>query len=217
MEKQCKHCQILFFGGSKITADGDCSHEIKRRLLLGRTQLNWTTISKTSPYRKTVVQSGRVTELTRKGQEGTFQLIIKLYNSRRLQITQVYLCKLVEWQLAAFHCKSNLPSKILSWKPELKGSVQWLSCIRLFAIPWTAARQASLSITNSQTLFKHVHWVGDAMQSSHPLSSPSPPVLNLSQHEGLFKWVSSSHQVAKVLEFQLQPQSFQWILRTDFL
>ena len=61
----------------------------------------------------------------------------------------------------------------------------------------------------------HVHWVGDAIQPFHPLSSPSPPALNLSQHQGLFKWVSSSHQVAKVLEFQLQHQSFQWIPRTD--
>ena len=62
----------------------------------------------------------------------------------------------------------------------------------------------------------HVHWVGDAIQLSHPLSSPSP-AFNLSQHQGLFKWVSSSHQVAKVLEFKLQHQSFQWIFRTDFL
>ena len=54
----------------------------------------------------------------------------------------------------------------------------------------------------------HVHWVGDAIQPSHPLSSPSPPALNLSQHQGLFRWVSSLHQVAKVLEFQLQHQSF---------
>jgi len=63
----------------------------------------------------------------------------------------------------------------------------------------------------------HVHWVGDTIQPSHPLSSPSPSAFNLSQHQGLFQWVSSSHQVAKVLEFQLQHQSFQWILRTDFL
>ena len=63
----------------------------------------------------------------------------------------------------------------------------------------------------------HVHWVGDAIQSSHPLASPSPPAFNLSQHQGLFKWVSSLHQVAKGLEFQLQHQSFQWIIRTDFL
>ena len=63
----------------------------------------------------------------------------------------------------------------------------------------------------------HVHWVGDAIQPSHHLSSPSPPALNLSQHQGLFKWVSSSKQVAKGLEFQLQHQSFQWTPRTDFL
>ena len=63
----------------------------------------------------------------------------------------------------------------------------------------------------------HVHWVGDAIQPSHPLSSPSPPAFNLSQHQGLFQWVNSSHEVAKVLEFQLQHQSFQWTLRTDLL
>ena len=62
----------------------------------------------------------------------------------------------------------------------------------------------------------HVHWITDAIQPSHPLSSPSPPALHLSQHQGLFQWVSSSYQVAKVLEFQLQHQSFWWILRTDF-
>ena len=63
----------------------------------------------------------------------------------------------------------------------------------------------------------HVHWVGDAIQPSYYLSSPFPPAFNLSQHQGLFQWVSSLHQVAKVLEFQLQHQSFQWIFRTDFL
>ena len=62
----------------------------------------------------------------------------------------------------------------------------------------------------------HVHQVGDAIQSSHPLSSPSS-ALNPSQHQGLFKWVSSPHQVAKVLEFQLQHPSFQWTPRTNFL
>ena len=59
----------------------------------------------------------------------------------------------------------------------------------------------------------HVHRVGDAIQPSHPLSSPSPPAFNPSQHQGLFQWVPSSHQVAKVLEFQFQHQSFQWIFR----
>ena len=59
----------------------------------------------------------------------------------------------------------------------------------------------------------HVHQVGDAIQPSHPLYSPSPPGFNLAQHQGLFKWVSSSHQV----ELQLQHRFFQWIFRIDFL
>ena len=56
----------------------------------------------------------------------------------------------------------------------------------------------------SESTQTHVHWVSDAIQPSHPLSSPFPPALNLSQHQGFFKWVSSLHQVAKVLEFQFQ-------------
>ena len=63
----------------------------------------------------------------------------------------------------------------------------------------------------------HVHWVGDAIQPSHPLSSPSPPVPNPSQHQGFLQWVNSSHEVAKALRFQLQHQSFQWTPRTDLL
>ena len=63
----------------------------------------------------------------------------------------------------------------------------------------------------------HVHWVGDAIQPPHPLSSRSPPAFNLSHHQGLFQGVNSSHQVVKVLEFQLQHQSFQWTPRTDLL
>ena len=62
----------------------------------------------------------------------------------------------------------------------------------------------------------HVHQVSDDIQPSHLLSFPSPPAFNFSQHQGLFQWASSSHQVAKVMEFQLQHQSFQWIFRTDF-
>ena len=59
--------------------------------------------------------------------------------------------------------------------------------------------------------------IGDAIKPSHPLLSPSSPTISLPQHQGLFQWVSSFHQVAKVLEFQLQHQSFQWTPRTDFL
>ena len=63
----------------------------------------------------------------------------------------------------------------------------------------------------------HVHRVGGAIQPSHLPSSPSPPIVNLSQYQGLFQWVLSTHQVAKVLELPLQHQSFQWIFRTDLL
>ena len=63
----------------------------------------------------------------------------------------------------------------------------------------------------------HVYWVSDVIQPSHPLSSPSPPATNPSRHQGLFQWVNSAHEVAKVLEFQLQHQSFQWTPTTDLL
>ena len=63
----------------------------------------------------------------------------------------------------------------------------------------------------------HVHCASDAIQPSHPLLSPSPPALNLSQHQDIFKWVNPLHQVSKVLEFQLQHQSFQRTPRTDLL
>ena len=93
---------------------------------------------------------------------------------------------------------------------EFYCSVQSLSHVQLPVTPWTAACLAFLSITNFQSLLKlmSIESIG-AIQASHPLSSPSPPAFNLSQHQGLFKRVSSSHQVAKVLAFQLQHLSFQ--------
>ena len=77
-------------------------------------------------------------------------------------------------------------------------SVQWLSRFRLFATPWTAAGPPvdHQLLELAQT---HVHWVSDAIQPSHPLSFRSPPTFHLSQHQGLFQWVSSLHQVATVL------------------
>ena len=94
-------------------------------------------------------------------------------------------------------------------------SVQSLSCVWL----WDRMDCSMLGLPVHHQLPEFtqtpVHWLGDAIQPSHPLSSPSP-TFNLSQHQGLFQWVNSSHQVAKVLEFQLQHQSFQWIFRTDF-
>ena len=80
-------------------------------------------------------------------------------------------------------------------------SVRSLIRVQLFVTPWTAAHQDSLAVHHQLLEFTqtHVHWVSDAIQPSHPLSSPSPPALNLSQHQGLFQWVSSLHHVAKVL------------------
>ena len=95
-------------------------------------------------------------------------------------------------------------------------SVQSLSHVQLCANLWTVACQASLSITNSRSLLKLMS-IELVMPSSHLILLPSPPTFNLSQYQVLFKWISPSHQVAKVLEFQLQHQSFEWIFMTDFL
>ena len=93
-------------------------------------------------------------------------------------------------------------------------SVQLFSCVRLFATPWITACQASLSITNSQSLHKLMS-IESVMPSSHLILSSPSPAFKFSQDQGLFKRVGSLHQVAKVLE--LQHQSFQWIFRIDFL
>ena len=90
----------------------------------------------------------------------------------------------------------------------LISSVQLLSCVQLFVTPWIAARQASLFITTPGVHPNSCSSSWWAIQSSHPLSSPSPPALNPSQHQGLFQWVNASHEVAKVLELQPQHQSF---------
>ena len=113
-----------------------------------------------------------------------------------------------------------------SWRAALQ------HCNIVEAVQFSSVAQSRLTLYNSmdcstpglpvhhqvlELAQSRVHWVGDAIQPPHPLSSPSPPAFNLSQHKGLFQSVSSSHQVAKVLEFQLQHQSFQWIFRTGFL
>jgi len=128
--------------GFRIIADGPCSHEIKRRLLLGRKAIT------------------------------------------KLQF-------------------SSVPQSCMTcWDP--------MGC----STPGLPVHHKLPKLTQT-----HTHWVGvrDVIQPSHPLSFPSPPTFYLFQHQGLIRWVSSLHQVAKVLEFQLQHQSFQWIVRTDFL
>ena len=114
----------------------------------------------------------------------------------------------LEWVAISF-------SNAGKWKVKVKS----LSLVQLLATPWTAAHQAPPSIGFSRQEYwsgvplpspqlpeftqTHVHRVGDAIQPSYPLSSPSPPAPKPSQHRSLFQWVNSLHEVAKVLEFQL--------------
>ena len=151
MGKQWKQWQAFIFLGSRITADGDYSHEVKRRFLLV-----WKSITN----------------------------LDSIFKSRDIP----------------------LPTKI-----RLVSSVQSLSRVWLFATPWTVALQASLSITNSWSLLKLIE---SAMPSNHLILCR--PLLLLPSIFPSIR-VSYSHQVAKVLEFQLHHHSFQWIFRTDFL
>ena len=109
-------------------------------------------------------------------------------------------------------------------KKTQNGELKGLNAISTFHLKWGMTlrphgpQHARLSVLHHllELAQTHVHWVGDAIQPSHPLLSSSSPAFYLSQHQGLFQWVAS-HQVAKVLEFQLQHQSYQWIFRVDFL
>ena len=116
------------------------------------------------------------------------------------------------------HCLITSPGK--TYLIDMISSVQFSSVAQLCLTLWNPMDcMPGLPVHHQLPEFTqtHVHWVGDAIQPSHPLSSPSLPHFNFSQEQDLFKWVSSSHKVAKVLEFQLQHQSFQWIFRLDFL
>ena len=125
--------------------------------------------------------------------------------------------------LMLFRMQTSFPKLLQRFSLELEkslrfSSVQLLINIRLFVTPWTAACQASLSITNSRSPPKPMS-IELVMPSNHLILCRPLLLLpsNLSQHQGLFKWVSCLHQAAKGLEFQLQNQSHQWIPRTDLL
>ena len=131
------------------------------------------------------------------------------------------ICKCQSCMSQAHGELSNLEQCLFKCSPQvvtayelLFSSVQLLSCVQLCDPMHCSTPGLPVHHQLPESTQTHVHCVGDAIQLSHPLSSPSPPAFSLSQHQGLFQWVSSSHQVAKVLEFQLH-QSFQWILRID--
>ena len=122
---------------------------------------------------------------------------------------------------------THTDSKEISWtdffhkQPNcLSIVIQSPSCVWLSATPWTVSTPG-FPVPHHLPEFAqvHVHWISDSIQPSHSLSSPSPSAFNLSQHQGLFQWAGSLHQVARVfkLQLQLQHQSFQRVFRVDFL
>ena len=147
-----------------------------------------------------------------------------------LVATALYYIELPQWLSGGIRlkCSSRRRWKFNPWVRKFPWSGTW-QLNPVFSSVQSLSRVRICNLRNRSTpglpvhhqlpefTQTHVHRVSDAIQPSHPLSSPSPPVLNLSQHQGYFKWVSSSHQVVKVLEFQLQHQSFQWTPRTDLL
>ena len=117
---------------------------------------------------------------------------------------------------------SRIKYLLISWQQSpstvlFSQSLQFLNRVRLCDPMNCSTSGFPVHHQLSELAQTHVYQVGDAIQPSHPLSSSSPPALKLSKHQGLFKWVNSLHQVAKVLEFQLQHRSFQWIFRNYFL
>ena len=132
--------------------------------------------------------------------------------------------------LQLFHCHDGSRYQFTKWAENACGSVMILlpwatklfsSVIQSCPTPCDPMNRSmpGLPVHHQHPKFTqtHVHWVSDAIQPSHPVPSPSPPAPNPSQNQGLFQWVNSLHEVAKVLEFQLQHQSFQWTPRTDLL
>ena len=144
-------------------------------------------------------------------------------------------CHILKWNGLGFTCvhhpdpPSHLPLYPLPPGLPIRGYIVFLSSI---SVQFSLVAQWCLILCDPmdcsmprfpvhhqllESTQTHVHWVSDAIQPSHPLSSPCPPAFNLTQDQNFFQWVSSLYQVVKVLEFQLQHQSFQWLLRTDFL
>ena len=128
------------------------------------------------------------------------------------------LCHLGSWQqheairrkLSPFFCILLIALYVPSWQEWAEFHSVAQSCLTLRPHGLQHAR-LPCSSPLPELAQTHVHWISDAIQPSHLLSSPSPLAFSLSKHKGLFQGVSSSHQVAKVLEFQLQRQFFQWI------
>ena len=131
-------------------------------------------------------------------------------------MSSIYSCPM------CFHSSRELPS-FMPWNGTLLQQILVYD-FSTFRVQFSSVTQSCLTLCDPMNCSipglpvhhqlleftqTHVHWVNEAIQASHPLSSPSPPAPNPSQHQGLYQWVNSSHQLAKVLEFQPQYQSFQ--------
>ena len=123
--------------------------------------------------------------------------------------TSVYTCDLKR--------QTFIPSLVWIWSVSQSVSSVAQSCPNLCNPMNRSMRGLPVHHQLLEFTQTHAHRVSDAIQPPHPLSPPSPPAPIPSQHQGLFQWVSSSYEVAKLLEFQLQHQSFQWTPRTDLL
>jgi len=151
--------------------------------------------------------------------EGRLNLETWINNSNNMTFDLCH-CRTTASPLASFLCLEIIPRQHSGEAISLHlCSVQFSSVAQLCPTPCDPMNCSMPGLPVHHQLLEftqtHVHRVGDAIQPSYPLSSPSPPAPNPSQHQGLFQWVNSTYEVAKVLEFQLQHQSFQWTLTTD--
>ena len=171
--------QILFSLARKITEDSDWSHEIKRFLLLGR---------KAMTYLNSILKSKHITLPTKVP-------IVKAI------VFPVVMYRYESWIIKKDEHRRTDTFELWYWRRLFQFSRSLVSnSLQPHELQY--ARPPCPSPTTKFTL-THVHRVGDAIQPSHPLSSPSPPAPNPSQHQSVFQWVNPSHEVAKVLEFQL--------------
>ena len=184
----------FIFGGSKITAVGDCSHEIKKRLLLGRKVM--TNLDSILESRALLVPLYYKMSLNSHSWRWFFETLVhNLLGLPAFWIKSLFIAPTIRFLIFYFLCskqyKFGLSCSFAQLCPSLCDPID---C----SMPGFPVHHRLLKFAQTQA-----HWVGDAIQPSHPLLSPSP-AFNLSQHQGLFQCVDSSHQVAKILEIQLQ-------------
>ena len=223
-----KQCQTLFWGskilGFKITADGDCSHEIKRHLLLERKVM-------TNP--ENIVKSRDITLPTKVHLVKAMVFPVVMYGCESWSVKKAEHQRIDAFELWCWRRLLRVPwtarrsnqsilneispgcsleGMMLKLKLQYFGHLLWrVDSLEKDSNAGRDWGQEEKGTTEDEMAGWHhqfpeftqtqVHWVRDAIQPSHPGSSPSPPAPNPSQHQSLFQWVNSSHEVAKVLEF----------------